>query len=69
MKLKFMITLTEYYIANKGSDCDWVVMPRTNISAYLGSVTYFEAYESRIPEGFMEKKPEMSGVSAARINV
>lgn len=44
-------------------------MPRTNISAYLGSATYFEAYESRMPEGFMEKKPELGGVSAARINV
>lgn len=64
---RLMITLTEYYIANKEPDCDWVVMPRTNISAYLGSATYMETYESRMPEGFMEKKPEMGGVSAVRI--
>ena len=44
-------------------------MPRTNISAYLGSATYVEMYESRIPEGFMEKKPELGGVSAVRIVV
>ena len=29
-------------------------------TAYLGSATYMEAYESKIPEGFMEKKPEMA---------
>ena len=64
-----MITLAEYYIANKEPDSDWVIIPRTNISAYLGSATYMEAYESRIPEGFMEKKPEMGGVSAVRITI
>ena len=66
---RLMITLAEYYIANKEPDCDWVIMPRTNISAYLGSATYMESYEDKIPEGFMEKKPEMGGVSAVRINL
>ena len=66
---RLMITLAEYYIANKEPDCEWVIMPRTNISAYLGSATYMEAYESRIPEGFMEKKPEIGGVSAVKIAV
>ena len=37
-------------------------MPRTDISAYLGSASFMEVYESRIPEGFMEKNPEMGGV-------
>ena len=66
---RLMITLAEYYIANKEPDCDWVIIPRTNISAYLGSATYMEAYESKIPDEFMEKKPEMGGVSAVRINL
>ena len=66
---RLMITLAEYYIANKEPDSDWVIIPRTNISAYLGSATYMESYEGKIPEGFMEKKPEMGGVSAVRINV
>ena len=66
---RLMITLAEYYIANKEPDCEWVIIPRTNISAYLGSATYMEAYESRMLEGFMEKKPEMGGVSAARIKL
>ena len=62
-----MITLAEYYIANKEPDSDWVIIPRTNISAYLGSATYMESYENKIPDGFMEKKPEMGGVSAVRM--
>ena len=66
---RLMITLAEYYIANNEPDSDWVIIPRTNISAYLGSATYMEAYESRIPEGFMDKKAEMGGVSAVRINL
>ena len=66
---RLMITLAEYYIANKEPDCDWVIMPRTNISAYLGSATYMESYEGKIPDEFMEKKPEMGGVSAVKITV
>ena len=66
---RLMITLAEYYIANKEPDSDWVIIPRTNISAYLGSATYMESYENKIPNGFMEKKPEMGGVSAVRINL
>ena len=66
---RLMITLAEYYIANKDSDCEWVIMPRTNISAYLGSATYVESYEGKMPDEFMEKKAEMGGVSAVRINL
>lgn len=66
---KLMTTLAEYYIANKEPDSNWVIIPRTNISAYLGSASYMEMYESRIPEEFMEKKPEMGGVSAVKITV
>ena len=66
---RLMITLAEYYIANKEPDSDWVIIPRTNISAYLGSATYMESYENKIPDEFMEKKPEMGGVSAVRINL
>ena len=66
---RLMITLAEYYIANKEPDSDWVIIPGTNISAYLGSATYFEAYEGKIPKGYMEKKPEMGGVSAVRITI
>ena len=66
---RLMITLAVYYIANKEPDSDWVIIPRTNISAYLGSATYMESYEGKIPDGFMDKKPEMGGVSAVRLNL
>ena len=66
---RLMITLAEYYIANKEPDSDWVIIPKTNISAYLGSATYMESYEDKIPDEFMEKKPEMGGVSAVRIAI
>ena len=66
---RLMTTLAEYYIANKEPGSNWVIIPRTNISAYLGSATYMESYESKIPEGFMEKKPEMGGVSAVKIRI
>ena len=66
---RLMITLAEYYIANKEPDSDWVIIPRTNISAYLGSATYMESCEGKIPDGFMEKKPEMGGVSVVKIKL
>ena len=62
-----MITLAEYYAANKEPDSERVIIPRSNISAYLGSASYVDNYEKKLPEGFMEKKSEMGGVSAVRI--
>ena len=64
-----MIKLAEYYTANKEPDSEWVIIPRANISAYLGSASYVDNYEKKIPEGFMEKKPEMGGVSSVRIKL
>ncbi|MBQ8503457.1 MAG: hypothetical protein IJ491_04165 [Clostridia bacterium] len=64
---RLMIILAEYYQANKALESDWVIIPRANISAYLGSATYVDIYEQRIPEGFMEKKPETGGVSMVRV--
>ena len=57
------------FIHKKETDCEWLIVPRSNISAYLGSASYMEMYESRISEDFMEKKPEASGVSAVKITV
>lgn len=66
---RLMVVLAEYYLANKEPDSDWVIIPRTNISAYLGSASYMDTYEKKIPEGFMEKKPETGGVSMVKINI
>lgn len=35
----------------------------------LAPATYMESYEGKIPDGFMDKKPEMGGVSALRLNL
>ena len=64
-----MITLAEYYAANKEPDSDWVIIPKTNIYAYLGSATYMESYENKIPDEFMKKKHELGGISAVRITI
>ena len=66
---RLMIVLAEYYLANKEQESDWVIIPRTNISAYLGSATYVDIYEKKIPEGFIQKKPEMGGVSMVKISI
>lgn len=64
---RLMIVLAEYYFANKVPGSDWVIIPRTNISAYLGSATYMEMYKKNIPEVFMEKRLEMGGVAMMRV--
>ena len=61
--------LDECYIANKKPDSYWGIISKTNLSAYFDSATYIEIYENKIIDGFMEKKPEMGGVSAVRLNL
>ena len=50
---------------NKGFSRIFTILAR----GYLGSATYMESYENKIPDEFMEKKPEMGGVSAVRIKL
>ena len=52
---RLMITLAEYYIANKEPDSDWVIIPRTNISAYLVSAHIWKAMKARCPKGLWRK--------------
>ena len=61
--------LDECYIANKKPDSYWGIISKTNLSAYFDSATYIEIYENKIIDGFMEKKPEMGGVSVVRLNL
>ena len=51
----------------KKPDSDWFIIPWTNISAYLSSATYMNEYENKLPDVFMEKKPEMDGMYTVRI--
>ena len=65
--LKVMLTLAEYYIANKPADGEWVVLPVTNMGAYLGSSSLGRQYLGKIPPEFMVRKETGFGVSLYRI--
>jgi len=67
--LKVMLTLAEYYIANKPADGEFIVLPVTNIEAYLGSSLLGKQYLSKIPVEFMERKETGFGVSMCRVNL
>jgi len=65
--LKVMLTLAEYYLANKTQDNEFIVLPVTNIEAFLGSSSLGKQYLSKIPSEFMERKETGFGVSLYRI--
>jgi len=67
--LKVMLVLTEYYLANKPADSDWVVLPVTNVEAYLGSSSLGRQYLAKLPPTFMERKETGFGVCLVRIFV
>ena len=54
-----IITLSEYYVANKDSDYEWVIIQGTNNSAFLYSTPFIEIYESMISEVFTEKNTKL----------
>ena len=65
--LRVMLTLAEYYISNKPADGEFIVLPVTNIEAYLGSSSLGKQYLSKIPAEFMERKETGFGVSMYRV--
>lgn len=58
-----MTAVTEFYIANKQPDSDWVMLPQKNMDAYLGGTTFSHNGLGRLPEGFLYSKGECNGVS------
>ena len=54
--MKVLTTLAEFYIANKQEQSEWVILPVTNIGAYLGSSSLGRQYLSKIPPELMERK-------------
>lgn len=67
--LQVMLTLAEYYIANKPMGGGFIVLPVTNIEAYLGSTSLGKQYLSKLPNEFMERKETGFGVSMYRVNL
>lgn len=45
-------TLIEYYVANKQTDTDWIVMPSTNFDAYFGNNTFRKKLSQRFQKKF-----------------
>ena len=66
---KVLTTLAEFYIANKQEQSEWVILPVTNIGAYLGSSSLGRQYLSKIPPELMERKQSSFGASVYRMRL
>ena len=62
-------TLATYYLANRQPDSEWVVLPVTNMEAYLGSTSLSRQYLPMIPKELMERKTTALGVSVYKMNL
>ena len=67
--MKVLTTLAEFYIANKQEQSEWVILPVTNIGAYLGSSSLGRQYLSKIPSELMERKQSSFGASAYKMYI
>ena len=65
--MKVLTTLAEFYIANKQERSEWVILPVTNIGAYLGSSSLGRQYLSKIPPELMERKQSSFGASVYKM--
>ena len=65
--MKILTTLAEFYIANKQEQSEWVILPVTNIGAYLGSSSLGRQYLSKIPPELMERKQSSFGASVYKM--
>ena len=65
--MKVLTTLAEFYIANKQEQSEWVILPVTNIGAYLGSSSLGRQYLSKIPPELMDRKQSSFGASVYRM--
>ena len=67
--MKVLTTLAEFYIANKQEQSEWVILPVTNIGAYLGSSSLGRQYLSKIPPELMERKQSSFGASVYKMMI
>jgi hypothetical protein len=67
--MKVLTTLAEFYIANKQERSEWVILPVTNIGAYLGSSSLGRQYLSKIPPELMERKQSSFGASVYKMRI
>ena len=67
--MKVLTTLADFYIANKQEQSEWVILPVTNIGAYLGSSSLGRQYLSKIPPELMERKQSSFGASVYKMMI
>ena len=66
-KPEVLLTLLEYYVANKQEDSLWVVLPVANFDAYFGTTAFSKKWLTKIPAGFMERQNQHFGVCRYRV--
>lgn len=68
-KPEVLLTLLEYYVANKQEDSPWVVLPVANFDAYFGTTAFSKKWLAKIPAAFMERQNQHFGVCRYRVRV
>ena len=66
-KPEVLLTLLEYYVANKQEDSPWVVLPVANFDAYFGTTAFSRKWLAQIPAEFMERQSQHFGVCRCRV--
>ena len=66
-KPEVLLTLLQYYVANKQEDSPWVVLPVANFDAYFGTTAFSKKWLTKIPAGFMERQNQHFGVCRYRV--
>lgn len=66
---KTAYTLLSFYLANKPSDSDWVILPQMNFDAYFGNTNFSKNYVHMLPTAFFERRTGNCGVSMYRIKM
>ncbi len=63
-----ILTLLQYYFANKEADSDWVILPVINFDAYLGTSSFSKKWLNKLPTELFEKQSRY-GVCRYRVKV
>ena len=63
-----ILTLLQYYFANKEADTNWVVLPVINFDAYFGTSSFSKKWLNKLPAELFEKQSRY-GLCRYRVKV
>ena len=63
-----ILSLLQYYFANKKADTDWVVLPVINFDAYFGTSSFSKKWLNKLPAELFEKQSRY-GLCRYRVKV